>query len=227
MADLIILFGESGTGKTTSLRNMNPAETFVVSCAGKKFIGWKKYYNEDKAKTNIVLNIENPMKILDIMDFVDKKRKEIKYLIIDDFWYSISLEFLTRAKEKGWDKYTDFANYFTLPMLKVKNLRDDLTVVFILHTETETVESIRYRRIKTLGKLVNEKIGLEGLTNTVLESTVYKDNEGTLQYAFRVKNDGASITKTPFGMFEDNVEYIPNDLKAFFDIYNKFKEENM
>lgn len=216
MAEKIFLLGNSGTGKSTSLRNLDEKETFIIQCVNKKlpFQGWKTKYTD--------ISIENPSgnkvvskdysNIAKRLKYIDVKRKEIKTVIIDDSSYLLTNDFMTRIPQKTsgnavFEKYNFIAhNFYTLLEL-VDSLRDDLIVVFIAHTQTEEDGS---RKFKTVGKLLDNMIVLEGLVTIVLESSI-RDNK----YVFQTnKKAGNEPCKSPLGMFEEDELFIDNDLNV-------------
>ena len=116
-AETIAIVGESGTGKSTSLRNLNPEETFIISTTGKPlpFRGWKKKYAPIKISADgISGNYFTSSKwdqIMKILQIVDKKMPHIKQVIVDDFQYVLSYEFVDRATEVGYTKFTELAQH--------------------------------------------------------------------------------------------------------------------
>ena len=131
------------------------------------------------------------------------RNAKAKVLVIDDANYLMSTEFMATAGEKGYDKFTRMASNFTTLLDEVDNLGDDITVYIMMHTE---LDADGYERPMTVGKLLSEKVCIEGLFTTVLKS-VYEGGE----YKFRTKTNGADCIKTPLGMF--TTETIDNDLK--------------
>lgn len=193
----ILIMGEPGTGKTFSIRNCNPLETVVINPLGKPLP-----FPETFETLDGVCNAR------DICNFIGVKVAEGKKLfIIDDFQYTLSIPYMGRIHEGGWDKYNDFtSNYFDI-INYAKSLPDDVTVVFMSHVET--LEN-GVTTVKLIGKLLREKITIEGLFPVVLKTGV-SDGE----YFFYTQNSGHDTTKSPFGMFQDFT--IPNDLRYVCD----------
>lgn len=224
MGNKILVLGESGVGKTTSLQNLPPESTYIVNVIGKPlpFQGWKKKYTKfDKAsgKGNIISLVESNS-VLACMNHVNEKLTHIKTLIIDDAQYIMSYEFMDRAKEKGFDKFIEIGQNMFKILRAPDTFRDDLTVVFISHSEDVSGSSGTRTKIKTIGKMLDEKITIEGMFTVVLLATCYKNTEKQMEYVFITKSNGTNPAKTPIGMFEDLT--IPNDLNAVLKRVNEY-----
>lgn len=214
MATGILILGESGTGKSTSLENLPPKETFIINVKGKSlpFKGWKSGFTpfgKDNLEGNY-LQTEDAGTIIKTMQYISEKMPHIKYLIVDDFQYMAASEFMAKASEKGFDKFTSIGkNIYSVADYHNK-LRDDLYVVYLNHLE-EFTDSMGDRKMKAklVGKLVDNVVTLEGLFTIVLYTNVKKGKEG-MEYTFQTQNNGSNTAKSPKGMF-DSVE-IPNDL---------------
>lgn len=217
MARTILVIGESGSGKSTAIRTLNPKESFLINTAGKDlpYQAWKKdWMTYDKASgTGNMLSLNNygwqdrtPM-MLKILAAVSKLEK-VNTVLIDDFQYMMSYEFMERAKEQGWQKFTDIGqNAFNI-IKAAEKLREDQTVVFLCHSTDEIYDGGRRTKVKTIGKMLDEKITVEGMFTIVLLSVAENTVEGT-KYWFVTSNDGSSTAKSPDGMFP---EKISNDL---------------
>lgn len=206
MAQSILVIAESGTGKSTAIENLDPKETFIINVANKPlpFKGWRKKYtlwSKDNPTGNMydkatVPNIEACIK------YVNEKRPEIKNLVIDDFQYMSSFEFFDRSDEKGYEKFTQIGAGLARIARMPKDLRDDLMVFFLTHAEESTdLEGKKRYKAKTIGKMVDEKLTLEGLFSIVLFGKVKKDKEGNLRHVFETQNNGENTCKSPKGMF--------------------------
>lgn len=157
MAELIAIVGESGSGKTTSIRNLNPAETFIISTTGKRpgIKGAKKKYPDVKIAGNEISgnfyttsNIDNIKKMMTI---VDKKLTNVKTLIIDDYQYLQAFEAMARVDEKGYGKFTDIAKHAYEALKSAMDMRDDLFVCVLTHSENTGDNLNPYYKIKTQG----------------------------------------------------------------------------
>ena len=205
----VMILGESGTGKSGSLRNFQPGEVAIINVAGKPLpfrTRLKTYISDDYNQVTAA-----------IRGYVGKGAKSI---VIDDSQYLMADEFMRRAKENGFQKFTDIGkNYFDLISL-VKTLPDDRIVYFLSHLTTDDQGR---ERCKTIGKLLDEKITVEGLFTIVLKTQV-KDGH----YYFSTQNNGMDTVKSPIGMFEDSLT--ENDLKTIDltirEYYNTEEEQH-
>lgn len=221
MSEIIAVVGQTGTGKSTSVENLNPKETVIIGMTNKPlpFRGWKQHYTSGEGGNYLITH--DSAKIVKVLDFIDKRKPEVKQVIIDDFQYLMSSEFMERSDEKGWEKFTDIAKHVWNVITKARDLRDDLKVVFMCHDEIVTENFHPKRKIKTIGKLLDEKITLEGLFTVVLFTDIQKvQNEEQLQYTFITQNDGTTTGKSPRGMFE--ALNIPNDLNEVIKKINAY-----
>lgn len=214
MAEGILVVGPSGSGKSTSLENLDPKQTFIINVKNKPlpFKGWKNNYallSKDNTGGNYI-GTDDPSTILSTMRYVSEKLTHIKVLIIEDFQYMAANEFMNRATESGFQKFTSIGkNIYSVADLHNK-LREDLVIVYINHDD-ETTDAMGERKVraKTAGKLIDNVVTLEGLFTMVLFTKVKKGKEG-MEYFFITQSDGATTAKSPKGMF-DTLE-IPNDL---------------
>lgn len=207
MAEKVLIMGESGTGKSTSLRNCDPATTAVVNPVGKPlpFKGSSKF---------TMLNGEtDARKICRWMK--DQAASGKKLLVVDDFQYILAVPYMNRIKESGWDKYNDFgANYFDIIQV-CNDLPSDVVVVYLTHLETLESGLVT---VKLIGKLLREKITIEGLFTVVLRTGV---NEG--KYYFFTQNSGKDTVKSPMGMFpayaiDNDLAYVVDKVRNFYEI---------
>lgn len=186
----ILILGKSGSGKTASLRNFKSNEIGIINVLGKAlpFKTDLKYVvtaNYDKIKS-VLLNAK------------------INTLIIDDAGYLITSEFMRKGKEKGYQKFTDLANNFYEMINFIQHQLPENRIVYLVMHEDYGDENII--KPKTIGKLLDEKICVEGLFTIVLRSM--KTETG---YIFKTQTDGFDVAKSPMQMFEDS--QIDNDLK--------------
>lgn len=203
MSNTTLIIGESGSGKSSSLRNLNPKDTFVINVLNKPlpFKGFKNKYNPE-AKN--YLASDDYIQILSYIKAINERRDDIKILIIDDFQYVMGNEFMNRATEKGFDKFSEIANHAWLIIKALISTREDLYCFVLSHSDTDQNGRMK---CKTIGKMLDDKITLEGMFSVILHSQVV---EG--KYQFLTQNNGTHIAKSPIGMFEDI--YIDNDLEV-------------
>lgn len=188
MAIIVMLYGQSGTGKSASLRNFKPGDVAIVNVSGKPmpFRGDIKTYNtDDYIKIDTAIGAAKPRSI-----------------VIDDATYLMTGEFMRTAKTSGYQKFTDMAlNFYTL-VKTAAALPDDKIVYFVGHCDADVNGMEKF---KTIGKMLDEKITLEGLFTIVLKTVVTNG-----KYQFATQNSGTDTVKTPMGMFSDPL--IDNDL---------------
>ncbi len=203
MSRVICIAGESGSGKTTSLRNLDPKTTFIIDAdrKGLSWKGWKAQYNKE-AKNYI--QTSDVDKIKSLLQNISEKATHIKTVVIDTLNTIMVDDEVKRMKEKGYDKWIDLAQCVWELVSDAHLLRDDLTVVFMAHTQTERDDSgFYFTRIKTSGRKL-EKICLESKFTTVLFA---KCIDGRYIFETHAKN---STAKSPMGAFEENE--IDNDV---------------
>ncbi|HCT15832.1 MAG TPA: ATP-binding protein [Ruminococcaceae bacterium] len=185
----VLILGESGSGKSTSMRNFDPSELTVFNVANKLLPFRKK------------LNVINNAGYGTIGKELQKQEKKI--YVIDDSQYLLAFELFNRAKEKGYDKFTDIAVRFE-KMLDyiIKGTPEDCIVYLLHHCETTDTGKVK---AKTVGKMLDNQLTVEGLFSIVLYAFVEDD-----KHLFMTKNDGFCPAKAPMGMFEPIID---NDLK--------------
>ena len=227
-AETIAVVGESGTGKSTSLRNLNPEETFIISTTGKPlpFRAWKKKYIPIKIEgKNVSGNYYVSSKwdqILKILQIIDKTMPQIKQVIIDDFQYVLSYEFVDRATEVGYTKFSELAQHAMEILRYSEKMREDCKMIFLTHSENVGDNVNPKYVIKTVGKLLSEKVTLEGLFTYIFFTKVSEGDSGRMEYKLITNNDGTCVAKTSFGMFED-LE-IDNDLNEIIHVIDAYNE---
>ncbi len=168
MNNCVIVLGESGSGKSTSLRNLNPEETFVLNVLDKPlpFRGYKKKYN-DNAKN--YYSTDNYLAIIKYINAINERRPEIKSIIIDDFNFIMSNEFMHRSSERGYDRFTDIGKHTFDIVETIKGCREDLYCFILSHTEITSDGKIK---CKTVGKVIDDKVSIEGRVTTVLHALI-------------------------------------------------------
>lgn len=214
MAQKVLIMGESGTGKSTSLRNCDPATTAVINPVGKP-LPFKNHFE-------MLNNETDARKIVKYMKEQCAAGK--KLLVVDDFQYILAVPYMNRIKETGWDKYNDFgANYFEI-IDCCKDLPDDVVVVYMTHLETL---DNGLTTVKLIGKLLREKITIEGLFTVVLRTGV---NEA--KYYFYTQNSGKDTVKSPLGMFpayaiENDLNYVVDKIRNYYELGDYKSDDEM
>ena len=225
-AETICIVGESGTGKSTSLRNLNPKETFIISTTGKPlpFKGWRKKYTsfktDGKGVSGNYFVSSNWEKILNMLRVINTKMPHIKQIIIDDMQYILSYEFVDRATEVGYGKFSELAQHLMEILRYAEKMRDDCKMVFLTHCENVGDALNPKYVIKTIGKLLAEKVTLEGLFTYLLFTRVNEGDSGKMEYKFLTNTDGACVAKTPLGMYDDLL--IDNDLNEVIKTIDEY-----
>lgn len=231
MARKILILGQPGTGKSTGMAKLNPAETFVI-CPDEKdlpFKGWKTNYKTvlndqgkvDLAQTNFYKTTK-PSVVLTLLNKISTDLRHIKVVVLDTITLMMIAEFMDKMKEKGFEKYGDMA-LDTYNILKaIDGLRDDLTVIVIAHVENayDSDGVLRTSFMVPGGKLVGEKIKVEGMFTVVLYSEVATKGDDR-EYYFVTQNNGKNTCKSPAGMF-DTLK-IPNDYVYVIEQITKFE----
>jgi len=214
MAQSILIIADSGTGKSTAIRDLDSSETFIINVAGKglPFKGWKKNYtliSKDNIKGNLS-NVSSASGIIKALTHVNENMPHIKTIIIDDFQYMAAFEYFDRANEKGYDKFTDIATNIATISKMPKDMREDLNVYFLTHPEEVNRNGAVIIKAKTVGKMIDNALTLEGLFTIVLFGKVVKQDDGTFKYGFETQTNGENTCKSPDGMFTDR--FIDNSL---------------
>ena len=201
MSIATMVLGESGTGKSTSLRHLDPAHTLLIQTIRKplpfRSHGWKVKASM-KADGNIIQT--------DSAELIERAMRSLAHpvVVIDDFQYLLANEFMRRSDEKGFEKFTDIGRHAWDVLRAATDLADSRRVYILAHTATD---DLGRTRMKTIGKLLDEKITCEGMV-TICLRTVVRDGA----YFFATQNNGSDTTKSPMGMFSELL--IENDLAA-------------
>lgn len=229
MANKVLVLGHPGSGKTSSARDLDPKSTFII-CPDEKalpFKGWKNNYKTtydekgkiDLSKTNLY-HTTSPQVVKQLLRAISESKPETKVILIDTITSLMISEVMKRMGEKGFEKFNDFA-FDTYSIIKmIDGLRSDLTVIVVAHVEEnyDAEGSLRVSFMVPGGKLLKEKIKVDGMFTTVLYTEVeVKDSKPS--YYFLTQNNGKNSCKSPEGMF--NEMRIPNDLNF---VLNRIKE---
>ena len=211
---MIAIMGESGAGKTTSARTLDPKSTYYIDCdkKGLAWKGWKSQYNADNKNFFAGRNLEQ---INAIIQGISQKRNDITTIVIDTLNTCMVDREVKSMNEKGYDKWIDLTQFVWNVCETASQLRDDITVVIMFHSETIRDDlGYTFTRIKTNGRKL-EKVVLESLFSTVLLAG--RNSNGEYIFETKAKN---STAKTPLGAFE--TEEIPNDLNAVLEALKEY-----
>jgi hypothetical protein len=206
------------------LRTLNPKETFIINVASKPlpFKGWRTNYvtwNKDNPMGNFV-NTSDVEAISKILQYINTKREEIKNIVIEDSQYLMAFEAMDRAKEKGFEKFIEIGQRFYSILKAGISMRDDLNVIVLCHAENMGDALNPVYKIKTIGKMLDNMVTVEGLFTYVLFTDIQIGENGESNYYFVTKSDGTNTAKTPMGCFDDR--FIPNDMQYVIDKINEF-----
>ena len=199
----VMILGESGSGKSTSMRNFEPEELGIFNVASKPLPFRKKLLKADGATyKTIISSLSSP---------------KLKTYVIDDSQYLMAFEMFEKAKEKGYEKFTDMALHFKgLIDFVVKKTPPDVIVYFLHHTE-KTELGIK---AKTVGKMLDDKLTIEGLFSIVLRTRVENG-----KYFFLTQTDGTDTVKSPMDMFErqidNDLKFVDETIREYWDLKTK------
>lgn len=199
MSYATLILGTSGSGKTASLRNFDPEKMLLIQPIRKSLPFPSKGWKEVSKDGGNILVVSNPAQIISAMK---KTKREV--IVIDDFQYILALMFMNRRNERGFDKFSDIGGAGFDICQTASELPMNKRVYILGHTETDEMGNTK---IKTIGRLLDEKIVLEGMFTIVLRTNVESGN-----YQFQTQTNGSDTTKSPMGMFE--TQFIENDLNA-------------
>lgn len=223
MANCIIILGPSGTGKSTSIKGLNPKETIVFNTLKKRlpFKGSGSLYNNENKN---LLEVTDYSQMITYLESIDKNMQHVKNIVLDDSIFIMRKEYFDRAKESGFNKFTDLAIHFQKIIKTCENMRSDINVFFILHSEPVLSDNtIQTYKVSTVGRLLDQQYNPIEVVPMVLYSAIqYKDNKPVYGfYTHAVMDRGAVIpAKTPDEMFEE--DFIPNDLGLVVDAMNSY-----
>lgn len=214
MGILVYILGRSGTGKSYSMRDFKKGELGVVNVQGKIL----------PFKGSGALDIVNTDESKDIVKSIESMAKKYKAVVVDDFQYVMANEFMRRATERGYDKFTEIARHAWDIADCVRNLPQDVIVYVMCHTDTD---QDGFEKLKTIGKLLDEKIVLEGMSTIVLKTAV---SDG--QYMFLTQNNGKDTVKSPAGMFpayaiDNNLKYVDAKIRSYYEIGEFLSDEEL
>jgi hypothetical protein len=225
MANCCILLGKSGTGKSTSIKGLDPKETVVINTLKKRlpFKGSNGIYNTTNKN---LFNVDDYQQVINLIESIGKSAPHVKNIILDDCIYIMRKEYFKRAKESGYSKYTELAQHFQQIIATCESLREDINVFFILHSEDiQSDKTTVGYKVSTIGNLLDSQYNPVEVVPMVLYSAIKYNDKGEATYGFythRVMQGTVEIpAKSPNEMFDD--DFIPNDLgivtKAMTEYY--------
>lgn len=215
MSIATLILGQSGTGKSTSLRSLNPDDVLLIQVVKKplpfRSNNWK-YLSKDGGSIYVS---DNPEIIIKRMQQTSRP-----IIIIDDYQYVMANEYMRRSAETGFNKFTEIGRKTWDVFTEAAKLPDDKRIYILSHTEEADSGKTK---MKTIGKMLDEKITLEGMVTICLQTAIVNE-----QHIFMTKNSGQNTVKSPIGLFEH--EHIENDLnavdKAICEYYGLTTESN-
>ena len=201
----VLVLGESGSGKSASLRNFEASEVSIFNVAGKPLPFRKRLPTASTSNYN------------EIMGLIQKSGK--KAFVIDDSQYLMCFEAFARAKDTGYGKFTDLAlNFYNLVQFVIRNTAPDVIVYFLHHTETDS--NTGKTKAKTLGKMLDSQLTLEGLFAIVLQCVT--DGQ---KHVFITQSDGYNSAKSPMEMFplemENDLKLVDQSIREYYEMTEK------
>ena len=208
---LIGVVGETGTGKSTAIKYLDPKETYIINVAKKElpFKGSGKLYNTDNKNYK---EIDDPVEVTRLLKVISTQAPHIKTIVIEDSNYLMGFRMVEKATETGFTKFSVMAKDMVDMFRTARGLRDDLCVFYYSHPETiEDAGEIVGYKIKTAGKLIDNQVLLEGLLTVCLYTHVEEGKDGEVEYSFLTNRYRKKPAKSPDGMFDTTK--VPNNLK--------------
>jgi len=221
MSEIVGVVGATGSGKSTSIFpnkeldiiGLDPKSNFLISVAGKPLPlkGWKSIYTNMKGDEGNMLITDDAETIIKAMRYISKEKPDVKTIVIDDFQYLLAFEFMAKAMEKGFEKFSLIAKHAFDVLNTGRSLREDLMVFVLTHSDEIQRDFETVRKMKTIGRLLDDKITLEGLFTVLLYAhTEWNDKTEEGSYYFITNRTNDYPSKSPVGMFQGIK--IPNDL---------------
>lgn len=220
MSNAILIMGDSGTGKSTSFRNLDPSKTFIINVLDKPlpFRGYKAKYTKLSADglTGNYYETDDHETIKRVIKLVSQKRPDITCLIIDDFGFTITNTYMRRSRETSFAKFADIGRNAWEIIDSLRGLRDDLSCVVTMHVD---IDSHGKYRPKTIGRMIDQYNIIEGAFTYVFQSVIVEH-----QYKFVTNNDGQHMAKSSMGCFDQF--YVDNDLSEIIKTIENYNLGN-
>jgi hypothetical protein len=219
---LIGIVGQTGTGKSTSIKHLDPKETYIINVAKKElpFKGSEKLYNLESKNYK---EADDANEISRLLKTISEKAPHIKQIIIEDSNYIMGFNMVAKATETGFTKFSLMAKDMVDLVRTARQLRDDLIIYYFTHPESieDGGEIVGYK-IKTAGKLIDNQINLEGLFTVVLYTNVEEKKDGTIDYNFVTNRYKKFPAKSPDGMFSElkipnNLQEVSNTIRQYYN----------
>lgn len=226
MNEPILIVGDAGTGKTFGIRTLDPKDTLIINCAGKRF-PFKHSFVPAKIEgtkiTGNVILLEKISRIRRFFEFLLENLAENLYttIIVDDFQIAMIEEVLSQKKNQSWDKWIDLADEVKKTISAINRLPEQIIVFLLTHSDTIIDQNgIRKIKAKTVGKMIDNNFALEGLTTIVLGTEIIREDNKT-EYSLLTQSDGIRVLRSPYELFP---ERIPNDFNLIktkiYEFYN-------
>lgn len=214
MGVLVYVLGRTGTGKSYSMRNFPKKDLAVLNVQG-KILPFRSSAEIEQTNTDDYEKIVEGLEIY---------AKSYKSIVVDDFQYLMANEFMRRAYENGWDKFTEIGRHAWDIADKVRELPSDVIVYVMCHTDTDAEGT---ERLKTIGKLLDEKIFLEGMSTIVLKTHVADG-----KYSFLTQNNGKDTVKSPADMFpsyaiDNDLYYVDQKIREYYGLGNTVSADEL
>ncbi|MCI4437463.1 MAG: AAA family ATPase [Ignisphaera sp.] len=219
---LVGIVGSTGTGKSTSIKHLDPEETYIINVAKKElpFKGSEKLYNVEKKNYK---EVDDANEISRLLKTISEKAPHVKNIIIEDSNYIMGFNMVSKATETGFTKFSVMAKDMVDLFRTARQLRDDITVFYLTHPEEvmDGQDIIGYK-IKTAGKLIDNQVLLEGLLTVCLYTNVEENKDGTTNYQLITNRHRKIPAKSPDGMFPElkipnNLQLVADSLKNYYN----------
>ena len=226
-SNVIVLAGESNSGKSTSLKYLNPEETVIISCTNKQLQipGFRRKYqrmtiDNGKLVGNWLIS-NNYEQITKMLLAISRMRTEIKTICIDDINYLMSNEIMQNALIKGYEKFSIQAkNYYDL-INTAQSLRDDLTVVLISHIINDGTDMDPNYKLYSSGKMLDRTVCLDGMFSYIIYAERYIGEDDEVHYRFKTRTDGNDTCRSVAGCFAE--KYVEPNMQLVIDTINAFE----